>query len=116
MSVFDDAVAGLTDAVCETFGRTGPDGGLPILWPADGSDPVRVRLTMDRGLVSETLAGAMVVRPQITGRIPVADAASVRAGDELDVGAERFRIAGAPERPGAGVRWVFPLVAVQVPQ
>ncbi len=113
--MFADHLAGMTDAVFETFGE--PGGGL---LHRDGLAAIPIRVSIERGTGQ---VGGWAERDLVVGRstarVPFADIASLVEGDEIEIpagrNAGRWRVAEAAERPGGGSRWVVQVDPVPAP-
>lgn len=113
--MFADHLAGLTEAVFDTFGE--PDGGL-LHRAGIPSVPIRVAIERGTGHVGGWADRDLVVG-RATARVPFEDIADLAEGDEIEVqtgrNAGRWRVAEAAERPGAGSRWVAQVDPVAQP-
>ena len=113
--MFVDHLAGLTEAVFETFGE--PGGGL--LHRGD-LPPIPIRVSIERGTGQ---VGGWSDRDLVVGRstarVPFEDIADIVEGDVIEVQAGRnsgrWTVAEAAERPGGGSRWVAQVDPVRAP-
>lgn len=120
---FRDALAGLTDAVFEAFGEKADDGS-PAAWlhPLNGAAASAVRAYVAHGVDTEDLFGGAAVKiagASATIKVPYVDAPELAQNDVVEItagrDAGRWRILGAPRRPGRGEVWLAPVQQAPAP-
>jgi hypothetical protein len=99
MAIFDTFRVGMIDAQFATYGDA-----VPFV-PASGVGPATVRVILRRPTDEQTLDTGRIVKSKPFIKVPFADVAHLVRDDQLDKDGRRWKIAGAPTRPGDGKVW-----------
>lgn len=83
-----------------------------VYFPRQGGSVPGVRVQIDKPADEDRLQGSTIVRAKPVISVSVQQVPSLLQGETFVVAGERWKVAGAPTRPGDGRWWVADVQAV----